>query len=266
MRHRVAHVLFGRGFEGNDKGQVFLGFRGKLQDGVERNVLAREDTREGGDDTWAVVNEEAEIPCAALEGDGDGFVFAEAFVGKGRDAFGRAAADFACDAHEVADDGDTGGVGTGAAAVVESVGTIFAAHPDGVVGALDAGEDGIARDESRADAQEKPFVGLAGGAEEADGVAELVRVLEVEGREAADAFGVDVGWRDLFAKSEGGQKGAFGAGVEAVEVGAGVGFGIAEALGFGENGFEGGAVAFDFGEDVVAGSVEDAVEGFDAVA
>ena len=59
-------------------------------------------------------------------------------------------------------------------------------------------------------------------------MAELMRVLEIHRRDAADAFDVDVGRQDLFAESQRGQDGELGAGVETVDVGARVGFGIAE--------------------------------------
>lgn len=131
---------------------------------------------------------------------------------------------------------------------------------------MDAGEDGGLGNESGANGEEDSVVGAAGRAEQFDGVAEPVGVLEIDGADAADAFGVDIGGNDALTKGEGGEDGEFGAGVETVDVGGGVGFGIAKALRFGEDLAEGGAVAFDFSEDVVAGAVQDALEGGDVIA
>src|SRR5579875_3903138 len=90
-------------------------------------------------------------------------------------------------------------------------------------------------------------------------------VLEIDRHDAADAFGVDVGGGELFAEGEGGEDGELGTRVETVDVGGGIGFGVAELLRFGEHGVEGGVALFNFCEDEVAGAVQDAVELDDAV-
>jgi hypothetical protein len=73
---------FGAGGGGDDEGEVVLGVAGELQDGFEADVFGREDAGELGDDAGAVVDAEAQVVRAVLEGDGDRFVFAEAFVGE----------------------------------------------------------------------------------------------------------------------------------------------------------------------------------------
>ena len=62
-----------------------------------------------------------------------------------------------------------------------------------------------------------------------------------------------------------GEDAELGAGVEAVDVGGGIGFGVTELLGVGEDGGVVGA-SLHAGEDVVAGAVDDAAEAGDLVA
>jgi hypothetical protein len=90
-------------------------------------------------------------------------------------------------------------------------------------------------DERGAHGEDEAAFGLLGGADEADGVAELVGVAEILRGDAADAFDEDVAGGDAFAEGEGGEDGEFGAGVEAIDVGSGVGFSVAEGLGFGKD-------------------------------
>lgn len=223
------------------------------------------DSGEGGDDAGAVVDAEAEVPGTLLFADGagpGGGGFGEA---EGGDAAGGARAEVASQAHQIGNDGDAGGIGPGALAVVEGVGAVSATGPDGVVGAANGGEDGVLGNQGGTDGGEEALGGGFSGADEADGAADLGGVAEVDRGNGADAGSGDVSGGQLDAEGEGGEEGEFGAGIEAVDVGGGVGFGVAEALGFGENGVEFAVILLDFAEDVVTGSVENAVEGFEAV-
>ena len=103
-------------------------------------------------------------------------------------------------------------------------------------------------------------------ANQPDGVAQLVRVLEIERQDAPDAFGVNIGRRNLLAERQRRQDRELRARIEAIHVGARIGLGVAQPLRLLQDVVERRAVLLDFGEDVVAGAVQDAVQRGDAVA
>ena len=107
---------------------------------------------------------------------------------------------------------------------------------------------------------------LAPAADQPDGVLQRFGVLEIERRDAADAFHVNVRRRDLLAEGQCGQQHQLAARVVAIHVGARVGFGVSQALRLGDHGLHRGAGLFDLGQDVVAGAVENAVQRLHAVA
>jgi len=87
---------------------------------------------------------------------------------------------------------------------------------------MHVGEDGGDWDQGRAYREHQTVRRGARGAQEADGVAELVGVLKIDGRDAPDAFGVDVGRSDPLAEGQRRENGQLGARVETVDVGAGL--------------------------------------------
>ena len=97
-------------------------------------------------------------------------------------------------------------------------------------------------------------------------MAQAMGILKIDRGDASNALGEDIGSRNLFAEGQGGEDRQLAAGIEAVNVSGGVSLSVAKALGFGQDVGEGGAVALDFGQNVVAGSIKDAVESFDPVA
>ena len=78
------------------------------------------------------------------------------------------------------------------------------------------------------------------------------------GRDVGDALDVDVVGHDPAAVGDRGDDRRLGRRVVPPDVGAGVGFGVAERLGFGQGRFVVGAVLGHLGEDVVGGAVDDA--------
>ena len=99
----------------------------------------------------------------------------------------------------------------------------------------------------------------------ADGAVEVVRVDEVDGIDggdgaAGDRFDIDAG-----AERDAGEDDQLGAGVVAVDVFAGIGFGVAELLRVVENVGE-GCAGFHAAENVVAGAVENGFDAGDAIA
>ena len=107
-------------------------------------------------------------------------------------------------------------------------------------------------------------VGLDDG-EELEAVAEPARVDDVLLLDLAQALGVELGRWHPEAVGERGENGGLVRGVVAVDVERVVGLGVPEALGFREYVLELEALRVHAREDVVAGAVDDAVDGKDAV-
>ena len=85
-----------------------------------------------------------------------------------------------------------------------------------------------------------------------------VGLADVAGGDGADVLDGDVVEADAGVEGEGGDDGGLGGGVEAVDVGGGVGLGVVELLGAGEGLLEGQALGAHLVEDVVGGAVDDA--------
>ena len=110
------------------------------------------------------------------------------------------------------------------------------------------------------------LVGFACDCQKLDRVAELARHLDIGGGDVADALHEHVVGGDTRLEADRRENGDFGGGVEAVDVGGGVGFGVACGLRGGQNLVEGEAFVLHAGEDVVRGAVHDARDGEDIVA
>ena len=70
------------------------------------------------------------------------------------------------DAHQIADHCDAGGMRAGAAAVIESIRAVVAAHPHGVVGSTDARENRGLRDQRRPHGKNEPFTVIHGASDQ----------------------------------------------------------------------------------------------------
>jgi len=103
-----------------------------------------------------------------------------------------------------------------------------------------------------------------GAGDLADGAAELFGVGEVDGGDVGDGLRGDVVGVDFGAEGDAGEDAELGAGVEAVDVGGGVGFGVTEGLGFFED-FGVVGSGFHGAEDEVAGAVDDAADAGDLI-
>ena len=102
-------------------------------------------------------------------------------------------------------------------------------------------------------------------AEQLDPVAELAGEGDVVGRDPADALDIGVGEVDPRAEGKAGEDRQLVRRVDAVDVEAGIGLGIAEALRLGQHVVEAAPRLAHGRQDVVAGAVEDAVQPADAV-
>ncbi len=89
-----------------------------------------------------------------------------------------------------------------------------------------------ARHHARVDALFEPVLGQARDAEQLDAIAELLGEIDVEPRDVADALGVDAGEIDRPAERDARQDRQLVRGVDAVDVEARIGFGVAELLRF----------------------------------
>ena len=95
---------------------------------------------------------------------------------------------------------------------------------------------------------------------------QLSGVAEIHLRDSPDAFHEDVGGRDLLAECQRRKQHELGARVKAIDIGAGVGLGVSQTLRLFQHRGKRHVALFHFGEDVVAGAVQDAVERLHAVA
>ena len=107
---------------------------------------------------------------------------------------------------------------------------------------------------------DSPFP-LARDGQQLDLVSELTCVLEVVRAEPGYALAVDIRVLDSSSKGQCGQNRELEGGIRTVDVVGGVRLGEAELLGFPQGLLETGPVLGHPGEDVVGGSVDDAVYG-----
>ena len=109
------------------------------------------------------------------------------------------------------------------------------------------------------DALRQPRFAVFGDAEQFHPVAQVLGVGDVHRVHAANALDVDRIEVDPGAEGEAGEDGEFVRGVDAVDVEARIGLGVAQRLRVGERGGEGAPALAHVGEHVVAGAVEDSV-------
>src|SRR5262249_643258 len=130
----------------------------------------------------------------------------------------------------------------------------------------DLGQDVISVDERGVDAQGQAIVVPAlADRQELDDVAQVPGELDVLLLEAVDPFDVDIRLGDAGVEGEAGEQRHLPGGVAAGDIQRGVGFGKPLVLGFFQRLLVGPAVAGHSGEDDVAGAVDDADEGVDAI-
>ena len=103
-------------------------------------------------------------------------------------------------------------------------------------------------------------IGATCDAQQLDAEAQLVGIVEIDRRDLPDAFDVDGGEIDRRAEGDGGQDRQLVRGIDAVDVEAGIGLGIAQSLGIGQHVGEVAAGGPHLRQDVVAGAVENAVD------
>ena len=134
---------------------------------------------------------------------------------------------------------------------------------------MNAGQRVVVGDEGGVDAHGDALrvlvVAALGDGEELELAARGVGLADVVGGDLADALDGDVVEAHAGVEGQGGDDGGLGGGVQAVDVGGGVGLGVAELLGGGQGGLEGESLGAHLVEDVVGGAVDDTEHAGDAV-
>ena len=184
---------------------------------------------------------------------------------------------------DVGDDGGGGGAGAGAGTEEHHLPHRVAFHQDGVIDPIDTGQGVAARQQGGVDAHIQGHVvaGRDGGwgrvgagaglealghGQQLDDVAQLVGVGHIPRFQPINAFGGDGGALDAAPIGKTGQDGDLVGGVAPLDIGGGVGFGVTQPLGIGQNIGVGGPLSGHAAEDVVGGAVDDAADPQDAVA
>jgi hypothetical protein len=167
---------------------------------------------------------------------------------------------------EIGDDGAGCGQFAGARAGEKQGADGRGFEVDGIQHAIHRRELMRALDQGRINGGENASIGVLGNhAKKLDDIAELGGHGDVERRDSAYAFDMQGAIVDGASISERSEKRNLVQGVESVDVEGGIGFGITEALGFGQGGLEGGAFLRHLGEDVIAGAIDDAGEALDVI-
>jgi hypothetical protein len=110
-------------------------------------VRLGQDRCELGNDAWLIPNPEAQVVGPDTLPNRPRLVVPQDMPGEWRRPSGNAPTELASKAHQVAYDGHTCRLRSGAPPVVEGVLTPGAANPDRVVGPLDVGQDRVLRDQ-----------------------------------------------------------------------------------------------------------------------
>ena len=153
----------------------------------------------------------------------------------------------------------------GAGAVVEGGADGITVHQHRIHYPVHVGDEAPMGNEGGMDAHLHARLGALGDAQVLDAVAQLRGVVHVLGGDAGDALGVHLVELQGDTESNGGEDGELVGGVDTLHVEGGVGLGIPQALGLGEDLVEGGATIAHLGEDEIAGTVDDAGQPLDAV-
>ncbi|MNS93113.1 hypothetical protein D3C72_1272690 [compost metagenome] len=166
---------------------------------------------------------------------------------------------------QITDHRRSGRLHAGTGAVVQGGTGGVAVDHDGVHHAVDVGDQAVGRDQRRVYAQLDTFGSAAGHTQVLDAVAQGLGIIHVSSGQLGDAFGVGLVELQRDAESDRSQDGQLVRGIDAFNVESRVGFGVTQRLGFGQHVREGAALLTHFGEDEVAGAVDDAGQPVDVV-
>ena len=137
--------------------------------------------------------------------------------------------------HHVAHHGACGGEGTRARAIEHGLTHGVANDKHGVHGARYARELVCRGNHGGVHAHVDAAFGVAGNGEQLNGVAELARHFDIGGGNVANSLHEHVVGIHARAEADGGENRDFRSGIEAVDVGRGVGFGVTQALCIGKH-------------------------------
>ena len=235
----------------------------QLVDGGDGNARVRECRHNRSERAHAVDDGKADV-IARLELL-DGANRRGAGEGLGLGAQVDPAGDAVRELKHVANHGARGGEGARARAVEHGFAHRVAHGEHGVHGSRDAGEHVVGGNHGGVHARVDALGRLAGDAEQLDAVAHLARLLDVGGGNVANALHVHIVGGHAGVEGDGGEDGHLARGIETVDVGRGIGLGVAQALGVGEHIVEVEPLGSHAREDVVGGAVQDTRDGEHAV-
>src|SRR6202165_364232 len=169
------------------------------------------------------------------------------------------------DLHYIGEHGRTGGISAGAASVEHLGAYFFPYQEDGVVGAIDFGQHGVAIHQPGAYGDVDALrVALRRG-HQANRRVQALGIVEVCGADLPDTGYPDVRRGERAVEGQPGENRDLVAGIQAVNVQGGIGLGVACGLGLAEGFGKLQAVAFHLRQDEIGRSVHDAVNGLDTV-
>ena len=161
--------------------------------------------------------------------------------------------------HEVTQNSRGGRGATGTGAVEHQLTGVLSLDEHGVERTVHAGQRVLARNQGRVHANVHTVFALAlADSQQLDDVAVGVRCRDVIGGDGGNALGVHIVNREVRVERQRSNNGGLRSGVEALNVGGGVGLGVAQLLGVGQRIREGGAGGVHLIKNVVGGAVHDA--------
>ncbi len=241
---------------------VVAGGVAALGNRLHRHVVLGKDVRRGSQHPTAIGHDEADVVLGLQILDGkDGQLVGAGAANDGLDAH----LDVAGNLEHIAHDGACCRAGARALAEEHALTCGIAHGVDGVEHTVHHGQLVRLGDHGGVHAHVDAGIGAVRMRQQLHGITHFVGHGKVYRRNATDALGVHLVHGDARIEGDGGQDGDLRGGVQAVNIGRGVGFGIALGLGFCQHLFVGHLVFVHAGEHVVGGAVHDAHDGIDAV-
>ena len=232
-----------------------------LLNGLQRNPVLRKHRCHLCQNARAVGHAETQVVLHFQSGD----VHHGAVVGHGVAAQGRGALlNAASDIHHVAHHRGSGRTCAGALAEEHRLAHGVACDVNGVVHTVDACQLMAKRDHGRMNAGNHALAAALGDGQKLHGVAHIVGGGQIKRAQATNALGMHLIDGDSHIEADGGQDRDLGGGVEAVDIGGGVGLGKAVVLSFLERLIV-GKTCLHAREHVVGGAVDDADDRSDVV-
>ena len=176
-----------------------------------------------------VEHRKAEIVASGYRGDGLDHRFLELLPTKSkrRNAPGGIADNVSGKVDQIAHHGAAGWHHAGAQTVEHDIADGIAVDVDGIVGAIDARQHMVVRDEGRMHAHFQLIVPVPGNGQEFQAISELFPKFDIDGIDAGNPFDIDLVELDRRAKGNGTGNGQFVSGVRTLDIQGRIGFRVA---------------------------------------